>query len=59
VKAAIAMVHGRDDIRPEHKNRYRELSLGTLEVMSYDRLAETAIGAAKGLREMMDSLIRK
>jgi len=57
-KATIVMGR-RVDVKPEHRERYRELSRDNVEVMSYDRLFEQATSAARAFRASVDSLLKR
>jgi len=49
----IIIMGRRSHLRTEHRERYRELSRGGLEVMSYDRLSEQVLGATEFWREIL------
>jgi hypothetical protein len=56
---AIIVMGRRVDIKPEQRERYRELSRDNVEVMSYDRLFEEATSAARAFRASVDSLLKR
>ncbi len=54
----VIVMGRRYDISPEHRERYRELPRGGIEVMSYDRVLEQVVGNAKGWRASRDGLLQ-
>jgi len=55
---AVIVMGRREDLAPEHRERYRELSRDKVEVMSYDRLFEQVTRSARGFRESFDQVLK-
>jgi hypothetical protein len=56
---AIIVMGRRTDISAEHQEQYRELVRGDIEVMSYDRVLEQIIRAAKGWRSLLSPYLQE
>ena len=56
--SAVIVMGRREDLAPEHRERYRELSRDRIEVMSYERLFEQVTRSARGFRESFDRVLK-